>query len=90
MLACSKVYTSEARNKTSLEAIERSAKPFPPAAVVNKFEDAAYRRVGHTLVRNFKLVKKIVLLGFEYMAFLSSLTHLTIESKNNMMMSIST
>lgn len=64
MLACSKVYTSEARNKTSLEAIERSAKPFPPAAVVNKFEDAAYRRVGHTLVRNFKLVKKNSVTGF--------------------------
>ncbi|CAN7096138.1 unnamed protein product [Brassica rapa subsp. narinosa] len=50
MLGCCKVYISEARNKTALEAIERSAKTFPPAAIVNKFEDAAYGRVGYTLV----------------------------------------
>ncbi|CAH8341583.1 unnamed protein product [Eruca vesicaria subsp. sativa] len=50
MLACCKVYISEARNKTALEAIERAAKPFPPAAIVNKFEDADYGRVGYTLV----------------------------------------
>ncbi|KAL0733473.1 hypothetical protein Bca4012_009683 [Brassica carinata] len=50
MLGCCKVYISEARNKTALEAIERAAKPFPPAAIVNKFEDAAYGRVGYTLV----------------------------------------
>lgn len=50
MLGCCKVYISEARNKTALEAIERAAKRFPPAAIVNKFEDAAYGRVGYTLV----------------------------------------
>ncbi|CAH2051116.1 unnamed protein product [Thlaspi arvense] len=50
MLGCCKVYISEARNKTALEAIERAAKPFPPAAIVNKFEDAAYGRVGYTVV----------------------------------------
>uniref|UniRef100_A0A1J3J6C0 glutamate formimidoyltransferase n=1 Tax=Noccaea caerulescens TaxID=107243 RepID=A0A1J3J6C0_NOCCA len=50
MLGCCKVYISESRNKTALEAIERAAKPFPPAAIVNKFEDAAYGRVGYTLV----------------------------------------
>ncbi|CAN7063627.1 unnamed protein product [Brassica oleracea var. botrytis] len=51
MLGCCKVYISEARNKTALEAIEIAAKHyFPPAAIVNKFEDAAYGRVGYTLV----------------------------------------
>ncbi|XP_010467763.1 PREDICTED: formimidoyltransferase-cyclodeaminase-like isoform X1 [Camelina sativa] len=50
MLGCCKVYISEARNKTALEAIERAVKPFPPAAIVNKFEDAAYGRVGYTVV----------------------------------------
>ncbi|KAG7641489.1 Formiminotransferase N-terminal subdomain [Arabidopsis suecica] len=50
MLGCCKVYISEARNKTALEAIERALKPFPPAAIVNKFEDAAYGRVGYTVV----------------------------------------
>ncbi|KAL1219405.1 Formiminotransferase cyclodeaminase-like protein [Cardamine amara subsp. amara] len=50
MLGCCKVYISEARNKTALEAIERATKHFPPAAIVNKFEDTAYGRVGYTVV----------------------------------------
>ncbi|KAL5793859.1 hypothetical protein ACOSP7_002453 [Xanthoceras sorbifolium] len=50
MLACCKVYISESRNKSALESIERSAKLFPEAAVVNKFEDVTYNRVGYTVV----------------------------------------
>lgn len=50
MLACCKVYISESRNRASLEAIERAAKLFPEAPIVNKFEDETYNRVGYTLV----------------------------------------
>lgn len=50
MLACCKVYISESRNRAALEAIERAAKLFPEAPIVNKFEDTTYNRVGYTLV----------------------------------------
>ncbi|KAI3440711.1 uncharacterized protein J3R85_003152 [Psidium guajava] len=50
MLACCKVYISESRNRSALEAIERAAKLFPEAAVLNKFEDEIYNRVGYTVV----------------------------------------
>ncbi|KAL3624755.1 hypothetical protein CASFOL_031423 [Castilleja foliolosa] len=50
MLTCCKVYISESRNKCALEAIEKAAKRFPDAPIVNKFEDAIYNRVGYTLV----------------------------------------
>lgn len=50
MLACCKVYISESRNRAALEAIERSAKLFPEAPIVNRFEDEIYNRVGYTLV----------------------------------------
>ncbi|KAL2253110.1 formimidoyltransferase-cyclodeaminase-like [Sesamum indicum] len=50
MLACSKVYVSESRNRAALEAVERAAKLFPAAPIVNKFEDVTYNRVGYTLV----------------------------------------
>uniref|UniRef100_A0A7N0TJH0 glutamate formimidoyltransferase n=1 Tax=Kalanchoe fedtschenkoi TaxID=63787 RepID=A0A7N0TJH0_KALFE len=50
MLGCCKVYISESRNRAALAAIERAAKLFPEAALVNKFEDEAYNRVGYTLV----------------------------------------
>ncbi|XP_012088348.1 formimidoyltransferase-cyclodeaminase isoform X1 [Jatropha curcas] len=49
-LACCKLYISESRNKAALESIERAAKLFPQAPIVNKFEDATYNRVGYTLV----------------------------------------
>lgn len=50
ILACCKLYISESRNKLALESIERAAKLFPEAAVVNKFEDVTYNRVGYTVV----------------------------------------
>ena len=50
MLACCKVYISESRNRVALESIERAAKLFPEAPIVNKFEDVTYNRVGYTLV----------------------------------------
>lgn len=50
MLACCKVYISESRNKAALESIERAAKMFPETAIVNKFEDEMYNRVGYTVV----------------------------------------
>ncbi|KAI3465700.1 hypothetical protein Pfo_022363 [Paulownia fortunei] len=50
MLACCKVYISESRNRAALEAIERAAKLFPDAPIINKFEDVTYNRVGYTLV----------------------------------------
>lgn len=53
MLACCKVYISESKNRAALEAIERSAKLFPEAPIVNKFEDEIYNRVGYTLVSKF-------------------------------------
>ncbi|KAK1438613.1 hypothetical protein QVD17_04422 [Tagetes erecta] len=49
-LSCCKVYISETRNKSALESIERAAKLFPQAPIVNKFEDETYNRVGYTLV----------------------------------------
>lgn len=49
-LSCCKVYISETRNKSALESIERAAKLFPEAAIVNKFEDETYNRVGYTVV----------------------------------------
>ena len=49
-LACCKVYISESRNKAALEMIERAAKLFPEARIINKFEDDTYNRVGYTLV----------------------------------------
>ncbi|KAF5753353.1 putative 5-formyltetrahydrofolate cyclo-ligase, Glutamate formimidoyltransferase [Helianthus annuus] len=49
-LSCCKVYISETRNKSALESIERAAKLFPDAPIVNKFEDHTYNRVGYTLV----------------------------------------
>lgn len=49
-LACCKVYISESRNKVALESIERAAKLFPEARIINKFEDETYNRVGYTLV----------------------------------------
>ncbi|KAI7741958.1 hypothetical protein M8C21_008671 [Ambrosia artemisiifolia] len=52
-LCCCKVYISETRNKAALELIEGAAKQmFPEAAIVNKFEDERYNRVGYTLVSN--------------------------------------
>ncbi|GAB4859548.1 hypothetical protein Ancab_011016 [Ancistrocladus abbreviatus] len=50
MLACCKVYISESRNRAVLESIERAAKLFPEAAIINKFQDETYNRVGYTLV----------------------------------------
>lgn len=50
MLSCCKVYMSESRNRSALEAIERAAKVFPEAPIINKFEDEIYNRVGYTLV----------------------------------------
>lgn len=49
-LACCKVYISESRNRSALASIERAAKLFPQAPLINKFEDEAYNRVGYTLV----------------------------------------
>ncbi|KAM7277005.1 hypothetical protein ACFE04_018871 [Oxalis oulophora] len=49
-LACCKVYISESRNSAALKSIEQAVKLFPEAAIVNKFEDATYNRVGYTLV----------------------------------------
>ncbi|XP_047339012.1 formimidoyltransferase-cyclodeaminase-like [Impatiens glandulifera] len=50
MLACCKVYISESRNKVAMSSIEQAAKQFPRAAIINKFEDDTYNRVGYTLV----------------------------------------
>ncbi|EPS60854.1 hypothetical protein M569_13945, partial [Genlisea aurea] len=50
MVACCKVYISESRNAAALEIIESGAKLHPEVAIVNKFEDAIYNRVGYTLV----------------------------------------
>lgn len=49
-LACCKVYISESRNRVALDSIERAAKLFPEARIINKFEDETYNRVGYTLV----------------------------------------
>lgn len=50
MLACCKVYISESRNKAALNLIERAAKRHSEAAIINKFVDETYNRVGYTLV----------------------------------------
>lgn len=50
MLICGKLYISESRNRSAIEAIERAARLDPEAAMVNKFEDRAYNRVRYTLV----------------------------------------
>lgn len=55
MLGCCKLYISESRSKQALEAIERAARLYPEAAIVNKFEDEAYNRVGYTLVARLPL-----------------------------------
>uniref|UniRef100_A0A803Q6B8 glutamate formimidoyltransferase n=1 Tax=Cannabis sativa TaxID=3483 RepID=A0A803Q6B8_CANSA len=52
MLGCCKVYISESRNRAALESIERAAKLFPKAPIINKFVDETYNRVGYTLVSN--------------------------------------
>ncbi|CAH9099630.1 unnamed protein product [Cuscuta europaea] len=56
MLACGKIYISESRNRAALESIERAAKLFPGVAIINKFEDEIYNRVGYTIVS--KLVRR--------------------------------
>lgn len=50
MLSCCKIYISESRNRAALESIERAAKLFPEIAIINKFEDETYNRVGYTIV----------------------------------------
>src|ERR1044072_6470619 len=50
ILGCCKVYISESRNRSALASIEQAAKLFHLAPIVNKIEDAAYKRVGYTLV----------------------------------------
>ncbi|XP_022140377.1 formimidoyltransferase-cyclodeaminase-like isoform X1 [Momordica charantia] len=50
VLACCKVYISESRNKAALDSIERAAKFFHEAPIINKFTDEVYNRVGYTLV----------------------------------------
>ncbi|KAG9149829.1 hypothetical protein Leryth_025401 [Lithospermum erythrorhizon] len=50
LLACCKVYISESRNKAALASIEKAAKLFPEAPIINKFEDDSYNRIGYTLV----------------------------------------
>ncbi|KMZ64340.1 Formimidoyltetrahydrofolate cyclodeaminase, Glutamate formimidoyltransferase [Zostera marina] len=64
LLGCCKLYISETRNGATLEAIEQAAaKLYPKTAVVNKFEDTAYNRVGYTLVSDFASaasIRKIV------------------------------
>lgn len=55
ILGCCKVYISESRNRSALESIEKAAKLFPLAPIVNKFEDVAYNRVGYTLVSQLDL-----------------------------------
>lgn len=53
ILVCCKLYISESRNSLALESIEQAAKLCPEAAVINKFKDEAYNRVGYTLVSYF-------------------------------------
>ncbi|KAL5986874.1 hypothetical protein ACLOJK_015208 [Asimina triloba] len=53
MLACCKIYVSESRNGAALEWMERAGKAYPEAAIINKFQDEAYNRVGYTLVSRF-------------------------------------
>ncbi|WJX69203.1 hypothetical protein P8452_53484 [Trifolium repens] len=53
IVGCCKVYISESRSKSALESIEKAAKIFPLAPIINKFEDVTYNRVGYTLVSEF-------------------------------------
>ncbi|KAI3951646.1 hypothetical protein MKW92_020351 [Papaver armeniacum] len=53
MLGCCKVYISESRNRAALESIEKATKLYQGVAIVNKFEDEAYNRVGYTIVSKF-------------------------------------
>lgn len=50
MLLCCKLYMSESRNLSALEAIEQAARQDPESVIVNKFEDRAYNRVRYTVV----------------------------------------
>lgn len=50
ILTCCKLYISESRNALALESIERAARLYPEAVIVNRFKDEAYNRVGYTLV----------------------------------------
>ncbi|KAI3937089.1 hypothetical protein MKX01_015304 [Papaver californicum] len=53
MLGYCKVYISESRNKAALVSIEKATKLYPGVAIVNKFGDEAYNRVGYTIVYKF-------------------------------------
>ncbi|KAI3910535.1 hypothetical protein MKW98_027817 [Papaver atlanticum] len=44
---------AESHNRTALESIEKATKLYQGVAVVNKFEDEAYNRVGYTIVSKF-------------------------------------
>ncbi|BFG25376.1 hypothetical protein CerSpe_116500 [Prunus speciosa] len=55
ILGCCKVCISESRNRAALESIERAAKLFSDAPIVNKFEDETYNRVGYTLIAKLAL-----------------------------------
>ncbi|PON80571.1 Formiminotransferase catalytic domain containing protein, partial [Parasponia andersonii] len=50
MLLCCKLFISESRNQSALDAIERAARRDPESVIVNKFEDRAYNRVRYTVV----------------------------------------
>ncbi|KAL5581917.1 hypothetical protein UlMin_014359 [Ulmus minor] len=50
MLLCCKLFISESRNSSALEAIERAARQNPEAVIVKRFEDRAYNRVRFTIV----------------------------------------
>ncbi|TKV92727.1 hypothetical protein SEVIR_9G178900v4 [Setaria viridis] len=47
---CCKLYISESRNPTAIDAIDLAAKTDPQVAVLSKFEDCLYNRVRYTLV----------------------------------------
>ncbi|XP_026411872.1 uncharacterized protein LOC113307638 [Papaver somniferum] len=44
---------AESRNRTALESTAKATKLYQGVAVVNKFEDEAYNRVGYTIVSKF-------------------------------------
>lgn len=50
MLLCCKLFISESRTRSALDAIERAARHDPESVIVNKFEDRAYNRVRYTIV----------------------------------------
>ncbi|KAK9152600.1 hypothetical protein Sjap_000080 [Stephania japonica] len=50
MLICCKLYISESCNTAALDLIEQMASFDHKTIVVNKFKDAAYNRIGYTLV----------------------------------------